>query len=58
MLLGQYETNSRRRHPSPSLTRSLPLVSPFQGCPLNPDIHVPFITSCEKLYDYSVVFEL
>ncbi|MCF7730011.1 MAG: hypothetical protein K9M81_06560 [Chthoniobacterales bacterium] len=32
MLLGQYETYSRRRNPSPSLTRSLPLVSPFQGC--------------------------
>ncbi|KAB2642066.1 MAG: hypothetical protein DVB29_07690 [Verrucomicrobia bacterium] len=38
MLLGQYETYSRRRNLSPSLTRSLPLVSPFQGCPLNPDI--------------------
>jgi hypothetical protein len=25
-------TYSRRRNPSPSLTRSLPLVSPFQGC--------------------------
>ncbi|KAB2644863.1 MAG: hypothetical protein DVB29_00695 [Verrucomicrobia bacterium] len=31
MLLGQYETYSRRRNPSPSLTRLLPLVSPFQG---------------------------
>ncbi|KAB2644808.1 MAG: hypothetical protein DVB29_00960 [Verrucomicrobia bacterium] len=31
MLLGQYETYSRRCNPSPSLTRSLPLVSPFQG---------------------------
>ncbi|MCF7729458.1 MAG: hypothetical protein K9M81_03720 [Chthoniobacterales bacterium] len=36
MLLGQYETYSRRRNPSPSLTRSLALVSPFQGCPLKP----------------------
>ncbi|KAB2644656.1 MAG: hypothetical protein DVB29_01595 [Verrucomicrobia bacterium] len=27
---------SRRRNPSPSLTRSLPFVSPFQGCPLKP----------------------
>ncbi|KAB2644514.1 MAG: hypothetical protein DVB29_01975 [Verrucomicrobia bacterium] len=34
MLLGQYETCSRRCNPSPSLTRSLPLVSPLQGCPL------------------------
>ncbi|KAB2642724.1 MAG: hypothetical protein DVB29_07035 [Verrucomicrobia bacterium] len=34
MLLGQYETYIRRCNPSPSLTRSLPLVSPFQGCPL------------------------
>ncbi|MCF7729342.1 MAG: hypothetical protein K9M81_03125 [Chthoniobacterales bacterium] len=32
MLLGQHETYSRRRNPSPSLTRSLSLVSPFQGC--------------------------
>ncbi|MDH4470368.1 MAG: hypothetical protein QE493_05280 [Verrucomicrobiae bacterium] len=38
MLLGQYEAYSRRRNLSPSLTRSLPLVSPFQGCPLKPDI--------------------
>ncbi|MDH4470886.1 MAG: hypothetical protein QE493_07980 [Verrucomicrobiae bacterium] len=34
MLLGQYEIYSRRRNPLPSLTRLLPLVSPFQGCPL------------------------
>ncbi|KAB2644941.1 MAG: hypothetical protein DVB29_00425 [Verrucomicrobia bacterium] len=31
MLLGQYETYSRRCNPSSSLTRSLPLVSPLQG---------------------------
>ncbi|KAB2643510.1 MAG: hypothetical protein DVB29_05545 [Verrucomicrobia bacterium] len=32
---GASESNySCRRNPSPSLTRSLPLVSPFQGCPL------------------------
>ncbi|MCF7729580.1 MAG: hypothetical protein K9M81_04340 [Chthoniobacterales bacterium] len=29
-------TYSRRRNPSPSLTRSLLLVLPFQGCPLKP----------------------
>ncbi|KAB2644555.1 MAG: hypothetical protein DVB29_01835 [Verrucomicrobia bacterium] len=33
MLLGQYETYSRRRNPSPSLTRSLPLVSPLLVLP-------------------------
>ncbi|MCF7729278.1 MAG: hypothetical protein K9M81_02805 [Chthoniobacterales bacterium] len=29
---GSVYAHSRRRNPSPSLTRSLPLVSPFQGC--------------------------
>ncbi|MDH4470549.1 MAG: hypothetical protein QE493_06230 [Verrucomicrobiae bacterium] len=32
--LSSMYTYSRRCNPSPSLTRSLPLVSPFQGCPL------------------------
>jgi hypothetical protein len=36
VLLGQYETYSRGLNPSPSLTRSLPLVSPFQVCLLKP----------------------
>ncbi|KAB2644693.1 MAG: hypothetical protein DVB29_01320 [Verrucomicrobia bacterium] len=50
MLLGQYETYSRRHNPSPSLTRLLPLVSPFQCCPLkaravSPAVSRPLVVS-------------
>ncbi|MDH4470095.1 MAG: hypothetical protein QE493_03880 [Verrucomicrobiae bacterium] len=44
MLLGQYETYSRRCNPSPSLTRSLPLVSPFPGCPLKARAVSPMVS--------------